>query len=235
MAIYAGLTHGNQGEGEPGWNLFARVLQEILASHKLGLGHLDDRVHIHPEKVRRLQRSLKVPKSFPMLNSDELAQIITVFGLNRKEKLRLRAAVLATSVEATLMDRIHQDDALRAAEQILPIIEQALEEHEYELMGIGAIKGGETEIEENEIDRKLGSALAIIDHATLLLYLSSNADSQLERVECAQQARDNFASALAQLDNANVELKQYDAWHVWHDEAENGLVGAQERLNALGA
>jgi hypothetical protein len=235
MAVYTGHTHRNQGEGEPGWNLFARVLQDILATHNLGLGHLDDRVHIHPEKVRRLQRSLKVPKSFPMLNSDELAQIIAVFALNRKEKLRLRAAVLATSVEATLMDRIHQDDALRAAEQILPIIEQALEEHEYELMGIGAIKGGEMEMEENEIDRKLGGALATIDHATLSLYLSSNADSQLERVECAQQARDNFASALVQLDHASTELKQYDAWHVWHDEAENGLAAAQERLNALGA
>ena len=39
-----------------GWNLFARVLQEILADYGLGLGHLDDRTDIHPEKVRRLQR-----------------------------------------------------------------------------------------------------------------------------------------------------------------------------------
>jgi hypothetical protein len=234
MTLYTDQKFGNQAEGEQAWNLFARVLQEILAAHNVGLGHLDDRAHIHPEKVRRLQRSLKVPKSFPMLNSDELAQIIAIFGLNRKEKLRLRAAVLATSVEATLMDRIQQDDALRAAEQILPIIERALEEHEYELMGIGAIKGGETRMEENEIDRKLGGALAIIDHATLLLYLSNNADSQLERVECAQQARDNFASALTQLDDANTEIKHNAAWSVWHDEAANGLVAAQERLSALG-
>ena len=53
------------------WNLFARVLQEILATHGLGLGHLDDRTHIHREKVRRLQLSLKIPKSFPVLNIDK--------------------------------------------------------------------------------------------------------------------------------------------------------------------
>ena len=89
-----------------GWNLFASVLQEILAAHGLGLGHLDDRANIHREKVRRLQRSLKVPKSFPVLNIDEMEQVITTCGLNRKEKIRLRAAVLATSIEETLMDRI---------------------------------------------------------------------------------------------------------------------------------
>ena len=75
-----------------GWNLFASVLQEILAAHGLGLGHLDDRAHIHREKVRRLQLSLKIPKSFPVLNIDEMEQVITVFQLNRNEKIRLRAA-----------------------------------------------------------------------------------------------------------------------------------------------
>ena len=130
--------------------------------------------------------------------------------------MRLRAAVLATSVEATLMDRINQDDALRAAEQILPIIEQALEQHEYDLVGIGAIKGGEPATEESEIDRKLGGALSTIDHATLSLHLSSNAASQMERIECARQAHDNFASALTQLDNADPDIKGNVAWQVWH-------------------
>src|SRR6266699_3319093 len=110
-----------------GWNLFASVLQEILAAHGLGLGHLDDRANIHREKVRRLQLSLKVPKSFPVLNIDEMEQVITVFQLNRNEKTRLRAAILATSIEETLMDRINPEDALKAAEQIFGIIEQALQ------------------------------------------------------------------------------------------------------------
>ena len=219
-----------------GWNLFASVLQEILAAHGLGLGHLDDRANIHREKVRRLQRSLKVPKSFPVLNIDEMEQVITTFGLNRKEKIRLRAAVLATSIEETLMDRISPDDALKAAEQILGIIEQALQEHTHDLAGIGAVKGGSIMMsEESEIDRKLGNALTAIDHATIALHLSRNADSQVERVECAQQARVSFMAALAELDKAAPILKANDAWFVWHDEAQNGLTAAQNRLVSLGA
>ena len=116
-----------------GWNLFASILQEILAAHGLGLGHLDDRANIHREKVRRLQLSLKVHKSFPVLNIDEMERVVTAFQLNRKEKTRLRAAILATSIEETLMDRINPDDALKAAEQILDIIEQALREHAHDL------------------------------------------------------------------------------------------------------
>jgi hypothetical protein len=219
-----------------GWNLFASVLQEILAAHGLGLGHLDDRAHIHREKVRRLQLSLKVPKSFPVLNIDEMEQVITVFQLNRNEKTRLRAAILATSIEETLMDRINPDDALKAAEQIFGIIEQALQEHLHDLVGIGAVKGGGTTMsEESEIDRKLGSALTAIDHATLALHLSRNADSQVERVERAQQAKDGFTSALAELDKAAPALKVNDAWLVWHHEAQNGLTAAQSRLVSLGA
>ena len=219
-----------------GWNLFASVLQEMLAAHGLGLGHLDDRANIHREKVRRLQRSLKVPKSFPVLNIDEMEQVITTFGLNRKEKIRLRAAVLATSIEETLMDRISPDDALKAAEQILGIIEQALQEHAHDLAGIGAVKGGSIMMsEESEIDRKLGNALTAIDHATIALHLSRNADSQVERVECAQQARASFIAALAELDKAAPILKANDAWLVWHDEAQNGLTAAQNRLVSLGA
>ncbi len=217
-----------------GWNLFARVLQDILSEHGLGLGHLDDRTSIHPEKVRRLQRSLKIPKSFPVLNIDEMEQVIAVFQLKRQEKTRLRAALLATSIEETLMDRINSEDALRAAEQILAIIEQALEEHIHDLVGIGAIKGESGMSGESEIDRKLGSALAAIDHATLALHLSRNADAQAERVERAQQAHDGFTLAIAELDKATPSLKANDAWHVWHKEAQNGLTAAQSRLASLG-
>ena len=219
-----------------GWNLFASVLQEILAAHGLGLGHLDDRANIHREKVRRLQLSLKVPKSFPVLNIDEMEQVIAAFHLNRKEKIRLRAAILATSIEETLMDRINPDDALKAAEQILDIIEQALQEHAHDLVGIGAVKGGSIMMsEESEIDRKLGDALTAIDHATIALHLSRNADSQVERVECAQQARVSFMAALAELDKAAPILKLSDAWLVWRNEAQNGLTAAQSRLASLGA
>ena len=133
------------------------------------------------------------------------------------------------------MDRISPDDALKAAEQILGIIEQALQEHAHDLAGIGAVKGGNIMMsEESEIDRKLGSALTAIDHATIALHLSRNADSQVERVERAQQARTSFITALAELDKAAPILKANDAWLVWRDEAQKGLTAAQNRLVSLG-
>ena len=69
----------------------------------------------------------------------------------------------------------------------------------------------------------------------LTLHLSRNIDSQVERVERAHQARDSFTLALAELDKAAPALKVNDAWHVWHNEAQNGLTAAQSRLASLGA
>ncbi len=219
-----------------GWNLFARVLQEILTAHGYGLGYLDDRTEMHPEKVRRLQRSLKVPKSFPVLNIYEMDQVKSAFKLSWEESLRLRAALLATSIEETLMDRINQRDALRAAEQILPIIEQALREHRDEEVGIGVVKGsGKISIpEDSEIDRVLGGALDLIDHATLALHLCRHADSQTECLERAQQAQLSFEKALKQLEKADIPLKTSEAWRMWYGEAQSGLTLAKERLALLG-
>ena len=221
----------------PGWNLFARVLQEVLAAHGVGLGYLDDRVKIHPEKVRRLQRSLKVPKSFPVLNIDEMEQVFIVFRLNRREKTRLRAALLATAIEQTLMDRINQHDALRAAEQILPIIEHALDTYADEPLGIGAVKGegGAVMPDEAEIERELGGALSAIDRAQLSLHLSHNVESHAERVERAREAWDSFEAALVLLEAVESAFKAQEVWRVWYDEAQQGQRTAKERLAALGA
>lgn len=96
-------------------------------------------------------------------------------------------------------------------------------------------EGGRTmSSEESVIDRKLGKALTAIDHATLALYLSRTAASQVQRVECAQRARVSFMAALAELDKAAPILKLRDAWLVWHDEAQNGLAAALSRLASLG-
>ena len=110
------------------WNLFARELEDILAAYNLGLGHLDDRVGIHREKVRRLIQSLRVPKSFSILNTEEMDLLVQTLQLGNEEVLRLRTALLATAIERTLMDRINPDDALLAAEQTFPLLLNALHE-----------------------------------------------------------------------------------------------------------
>ena len=62
---------------EPEWNIFARELQIILAHHNFRLGHLNDRAGIHPQKVARLQRSLRQPK-FNVLSPSELSGMAKV-------------------------------------------------------------------------------------------------------------------------------------------------------------
>ena len=87
------------------WNIFAAELEDMLASRGVNLSLLDNRASIHREKVRRLRQSLLKPKSFPILSTDEMDKVIRVFGLNDTEVLRLRAAMLATSIEKMLIDR----------------------------------------------------------------------------------------------------------------------------------
>src|SRR6266851_8175955 len=109
------------------WNLFARELEDILARRRLRLEQLGDQIAIIPEKVRRLSQSLLKPKLFPVLNDDELIQVTQAYGLSPIEVTRLRAAILASSIEKMLMERINQDDALLAAEQLFPTIFNALQ------------------------------------------------------------------------------------------------------------
>src|ERR1039457_4814831 len=86
------------------WNIFARELEDILATRGLKLGHLDDRgVVFHREKVRRLQQSLKSPQHLTTLNPDEMERLTVIMQLTALEQKQLRAALLATAVEMTLM------------------------------------------------------------------------------------------------------------------------------------
>jgi hypothetical protein len=88
------------------WNLFARELEDILATRNVGLGQLDDRAQIHREEVRRLIHSLRSPKHFPVLNTQKIERIIEAFALDETEILRLHTAILVTFLEKTLMERI---------------------------------------------------------------------------------------------------------------------------------
>lgn len=181
-----------------GWNLFARVLHDLLAARGYRLGHLDDRAQVHPFKVSRLQRSLSAPKSFPVLTPEEMEEVSRVFGLTCAEQIRLRAALLATAMEEMLMDRINHEDALRAAEQILPILERALHAHDGDQgLGLARGTGGALAVPEGEtaLGRYLGPALANIDRATLALHLSRSAQDRQERIAYARRACEAFETA----------------------------------------
>src|SRR2546423_6405945 len=217
------------------WNIFAAELEDMLASRGVSLSLLDNRASIHREKVRRLRQSLLKPKSFPILSTDEMDKVIRVFGLNDTEVLRLRAAMLATSIEKMLMDRIQQDDALLAAEQLFPLLFKAMQEGASDL---GSVRGGDIiESEEDEIDIVLESALEAIDSTTIAFQLSRNVASHTERIEKARQARDGFVMALKELEEGideDDDVRTTPAWQHWHADAQRGLAATNERLEELG-
>src|SRR5262249_9882432 len=89
------------------WNIFARELESVLAAHGWELGHLDDRgVVYNREKVRRLRKSLTSPGHLATLNPEEMERLMALVPLTKLEQKRLRASLLATAVERTLLDRI---------------------------------------------------------------------------------------------------------------------------------
>lgn len=126
------------------WNIFARELELILARRNLQLGHLYNRkdeqgLLVHPEKVRRLQRSLHTPKDVVTLTPDEVLRVIRAFDLTADEAARLRAALLATAVEMLLLDRVEMHVALHAADEAFQALLSAIQQ-EPPLPGLSGVR-----------------------------------------------------------------------------------------------
>jgi site-specific recombinase XerD len=104
------------------WNIFVRELENILQQHGMRLGQLDDRLCIHREKVRRMQRSLREPGSVPVLNPEELNAVVVTLKLSQQDEQRLQAALLAAWVEQLFLNRgLPGKTALSCAEKLLPV------------------------------------------------------------------------------------------------------------------
>ncbi len=211
------------------WNIFARELEDILGSRNLRLGHLDDRAGIHREKVRRLRQSLSRPRSFPVLNPDEMDSIEETFQLKTYEVLHLRAAVLAAAIEEQLMERIDAESALLVAEQILPMLSKALRDNYNRIPAFGSIREEQGDPKEvTDLDKAVEGALLAIDRATKSLYLGMTTEAQPQTY--AQQARVQFKTALVLLAQAPDEIKAGEDWQIWYNEALNGLNKATHNL-----
>lgn len=235
-------------------NIFAATLEDILrtAPRNLSISKLDDRGdplrRIHPEKVRRLQQSLVIPGRFPTLNPDEMDFVIEEFGLDREEELRLRGAIIATTVEALLYNRgVSAEGALAAGQQIMPAVFAALRDLDHKSGNFGTFRQGSlssvlppTSIEE-AFDTVLESALVEIDRATLALHMFRGVRLQQERTDRAREARDAFASALLKLHDAWQRIQTNPEWstyrviahtriEAWEREVKSGLEAAESQL-----
>lgn len=215
------------------WNLFAWELETILQAQQppCSLSLLDDRAGLHREKVRRLQQSLTqaTPKHLPVLNPEELEEVVERFGLTREEAQRLHAALLVTAIERLLLDRLEPEVALQLAEHLLPSITTAL----IQLPSGVFRKGAERMAKDTWLDEALEDALEAIDRATLAWQLSYRVEAPLERVGQLRQACDCFRQGLRLLAEANPAVQQTATWQVWQQEASRGLEQTSQRLATL--
>lgn len=221
---------GNQPSQQ--WNIFARELEFVLQAHGMTLSDLYDRTIVpYPEKVRRLQKSLNSPASFPTLNPDELEQLFTALKLTPTEKNRLRAAIVAASVERALMDRINQDAAYEAADAVFRIVFDAMEKQSTPVFS--RIKGDVHFVKpEFPDDPQLDAALDLLDRATFALHASNQASTPRVRVAAAREAETTFSAALALLERDNqppdaTRSHANDERQLWRDEIRRGLDAAR--------
>jgi uncharacterized protein (DUF2267 family) len=225
----------NQTSSEKGWNLFARELEAILAAHQLTIGQLDDRLGFHREKVRRLKRSLLTPKSFPILNTEEMELLVDELQLSDAEIVQLRAALLTAAIERVLMDRIDQENALLACEQLFPIISNAMQQQLNSIRGLGAIRREDVIASTyDESDLALEATIEHIEKGIMALHLSHNVSSHSERVERTKEARSHFEAALAELEEVDDDMRLLAAWRYYQAEAQSRLGESEERLEDLG-
>jgi hypothetical protein len=215
------------------WNIFVRELEDLLQKHERDLNDLINEAGLHPEKVRRLKQSLIAPR-FHLLSPEDLEQVTMTFHLTGEEQLRLRAAILATAVEETLMNRIDADNAMRAAEEIFPILVKALQKRLGQQRGLAATrKQAMTEETTNDV---LEPTLERFDQAILALHLSLQGKISTEQIEQAIKARNGFTTVLADLESLNTTdpiVALTDAWQVWYQETQKNLAVALENLLRL--
>jgi hypothetical protein len=216
---------------EKKWNLFAREIEAILQRRNLSFGALSSQAGIHPGKVQRLRWALAKP-IFHILNPDDLELVIITFDLTVEEETRLHAALLATAIEKLLMDRIDPENALKAAEDLLPLLEKGLRERAKQRDGIGAIRRVSMK-DETVFENLLEGVLEGFDRAMLALHLSRQVSTPTEQLGQLRKARDDFASVVEELDvlgQNDPSLKAIELWQLWHAEAQHFLAITNQQL-----
>jgi len=198
---------------EPPWNLFARELEVVLVAHHQRLQELDPQLGIPLEKARRLQHSLQTPGSLPVLTPDEFEDLEMELSLNVEEWTHLQAALLATAVERLLAYRVGQEQALRAAELLLPVLDSALQERWTLEERLGASRGPNWEaLEDDGEDQVWESVWGMLDSGTLALQLACSVSSYRERVRALSDARRDFQEVLEHLQSLGAGFQVLPIW-----------------------
>jgi hypothetical protein len=218
------------------WNIFARELEDIMAAHGLRLSQLDDRgIVLHRQKVWRLQQSLRSPSHLTTLNPAEMGRLANMLQLTELEQTRLRAALLATAVEMTLLDRIDAETALMASNDVFSILFETMRARPDMVMTTG-VKGGVMIEETNtSTDMNFAQALDLIDRAMLAIHVSRNAVSLQAQVAHARDAFNVFTRSLELLQQCLTPHHESDDWRYWYSEADDGRQMAESLMQLGGA
>jgi hypothetical protein len=220
---------------EPHWNIFAHELEAVLAAHRHSLQELDPQLGIPQEKARRLQHSLLTPGSLPVLTPEEFEDLEVELSLDREEWTRLQAALLATAVERLLVYRVGHEQALQAAELLLPLLDRALHERWTLEERLGARRGPGWEAMEDAVEDLIWESIwQMLDAGTLALQLGCYVSAYREQVRALKEAREDFQEALERLHDLGAGFKTLPIWEEAQQEARRGLDSALERLDDLG-
>jgi hypothetical protein len=212
------------------WNIFVRELTAILAARHIRVETLSEEIAIFPDKVRRLAQSLSEPGSFPILNADEMAELIRKFHLSNEEVLRLNTAIIATSLEKTLLGYLDQEAALSIADTAFPQILAALRQADNDANDPDTKRGDRSLGLDNTNERALNAANRSLEDGELALHRSLNTTSPGERIDSARHACQCFEQALRDLDTAEEHIRQTQGWHNWRAKIQRLLAVARAHL-----
>ncbi len=213
-----------------GINIFARELAYVLDQHQARIGQLNDnpRIQLHPAVVSRLQHSLKKSKPLVTLNPEVLELVILEYHMTDAEQARLKAAVLATAVERMLMDRIDEQTALMAANEVFHMLHAALDTNKD--LARNLKDGPFIEVAPPAAAGTLDAALEAYDAAMLDLHLAAHS-SPKQRGFQATEALQGFMYAHTLLRACSELEKRNSDWQFWYDEVERGQQKARALIN----
>ncbi|HZS75908.1 MAG TPA: hypothetical protein VFA41_04790 [Ktedonobacteraceae bacterium] len=206
-------------------NFFARELNNVLISKGLTLWALRQ-AGIQSAQIDRLRKGLGLPGNYHMLNPDDMQKVIRTFRLSSQEVMRIRAAIPATSIMQTLMERIYLESAYQVADQIYKYILQAMQKGKAPYSNIRNQAPFAQALSHEEV---LDAILPWIDRASMAEQMSREVSDSL-LLEYLVQARVCYTAALRHLNEAPGEVKQMEAWKQWQAEAQKRLAEVEDIL-----
>lgn len=209
------------------WNIFARTLEDILLKRNLNWRDLSTQAHIEQDIVDRLQASLVSPTSFPVLSIEEMDEITDIFNIDPQETLQLRAALIATSVERMLIERVESQTALQAAEQVFALTLDAL------IRQKGEKHGGLISLSDDGPQKFFNWVQQCIDDGKSARQLSRSTSRQ-ERISRLQSALSHFEQAINLLESEKASLGSLRYWNQYRQQAQQEYDRTWKELNSLG-